>query len=57
MNYQFLCDNEENLENKINILLEDSQQFYWSEIYIFSAFFDDDGVEKVKQILLHNSLT
>ncbi len=57
MNYQFLCDNEENLKNKINILLEDSKQFYWSEIYIFSAFFDDDGVEKVKQILLHNSLT
>ncbi|MEG4349903.1 phospholipase D-like domain-containing protein [Microcoleus sp. LAD1_D3] len=57
MNYQFLCDNEENLENKINILLEDSKQFYWSEIYIFSAFIDDDGVEKVKQILLHNSLT
>lgn len=56
MNYQFLCDNEENLKNKINILL-DSKQFYWSEIYIFSAFFDDDGVEKVKQILLHNSLT
>lgn len=50
MNYQFLCDDEEKLENKINILL-DSKQFYWSEIYIFSAFFDDDGVEKVKQIL------
>ncbi|MEG4073397.1 phospholipase D-like domain-containing protein [Microcoleus sp. Pol14C2] len=56
MNYQFLCDYPENLENKINILLA-SKQFYWSEIYIFSAFFDDAGVTKVKQILSDDSLT
>ncbi|MGB7709532.1 MAG: hypothetical protein WBL95_08325, partial [Microcoleus sp.] len=56
MNYQFLWNYEESLEKKINILLE-SKQFYWSEIYIFSAFFDEEGVKKVKQILSDDSLT
>jgi len=56
MNYHFLCDDKENLENKIKSLL-DSKQFYWSEIYIFSAFFDEDGVKKVKQILSQDCLT
>ncbi|MEG4033744.1 hypothetical protein QUA03_07950 [Microcoleus sp. S36b_A4] len=56
MNYQFLYDDKESLKNKINTLL-DSEQFYWSEIYIFSAFFDDAGVTQVKQILSADSLT
>ncbi|MBE9161770.1 phospholipase D family protein [Tychonema sp. LEGE 06208] len=56
MNYQFLYDDKESLKNKINTLL-DSEQFYWSEIYIFSAFFDDAGVTQVKQILSADFLT
>ncbi|WP_293124080.1 phospholipase D family protein [Microcoleus sp. bin38.metabat.b11b12b14.051] len=53
MNYQFLCDYKENLENKINILLK---QFYWDKIYIFSAFVSEYGVDKVKEIISHESL-
>jgi len=55
MNYQFLCDYKENLENKINILLY-SKQFYWDKIYIFSAFVSEYGVKKVKEIISHESL-
>jgi hypothetical protein len=56
MNYQFLCDYQENLENKIQFFLDDSQQFYWDKIYIFSAFVSEYGVDKVKEIISHDSL-
>jgi HKD family nuclease len=56
MNYQFLCDYEENLENKIKFFLDDFQQFSWDKIYIFSAFVSDYGVDKVKEIISHPSL-
>jgi hypothetical protein len=55
MNYQFLCGYKENLEKKINLLL-DFQQFYWDKIYIFSAFVSEYGVEKAKEIISHDSL-
>src|SRR6476661_6843739 len=55
MNYQFLCGYKENLEKKINFLL-DFQQFSWDKIYIFSAFVSEYGVEKVKEIISHESL-
>ncbi|MEG4625144.1 phospholipase D family protein [Microcoleus sp. w1-18aA5] len=56
MNYQFLCDYQENLENKIKFFLDDFQQFSWDKIYIFSAFVSEYGVEKVKEIISHESL-
>jgi hypothetical protein len=56
MNYQFLCDYQENLENKIQFFLDDSQQFSWDKIYIFSAFVSEYGVDKVKEIISHESL-
>ena len=56
MNYQFLCDYQENLENKIQFFLDDFQQFSWDKIYIFSAFVSEYGVDKVKEIISHDSL-
>ncbi len=62
MSFWFLYDNPEklelekdNLDKEINFLL-DSDKFYWDKIYLFSAFVKDDGVKKVKEILLHPSL-
>lgn len=55
MNYQFLWNYEQSLEKKINLLL-DFQQFSWDKIYIFSAFVSEYGVEKVKEIISHDSL-
>jgi len=55
MNYQFLWNYEESLEKKINLFLY-FQQFSWDKIYIFSAFVSEYGVEKVKEIISHDSL-